>query len=175
MSSYVKEAVELFREADSRMSAYVSMIDNAQRHIRSNLENNIALPEGVRVALINPDSRSFLLGALRDLEQDKSGAQKSVARLRGMLGRAEVLEAKRMVSGWSNGMDAAMETVINHAYQDSDILPPPPHYFSEINSQIFSVFPYLSDDPRRDQQIYQITNHLLTVENPWSRYADIVQ
>lgn len=171
--SEVKEVILLFQKADEMIVDYLGMIENMQRHIQVYLERNVPLPKGARIALNEPDNNEFLAQALIDLDDDKLVVSTHLRAIREELSNPSanaISNAKNLVTNWSLHIDRSMETVINQGYKESDVLPPPPNYWSPINKEFRRLFPFLTDDPRWKKKMEAVSNYLRLSKNPWAKY-----
>jgi len=171
-----KRIINLFLRGGEMSDAYIGMIADMQRHIRARLEQGVPLPEGARVALNYPDDEAFLVRSLGELEKDKSVVYDHFEGIRSELSNPEKLTDLMSpiidLMGWSLNVDRSMENVINQHYQESDVLPPPPHYWNPIALEWRETFRFDSEtDPRFDQQLDDLLHYLNTVENPWKDYV----
>ena len=173
--SNARKLVAVFKQADEKFARYVGMIETMRYHIRMRLERGVPLPEGARVALIEPDDEAFLTRALEELKKDRSIAEMHLKVFRKYLAKAtpmEVLDAKNLLMSWALSISRTMEDVVDDfLYDDSDVLPPPVNYMSDTRKEFRKYFHFLSDDPRFDQTLNAVAHYLQTVENPWAQYT----
>ena len=179
--SEAKDIVELFKRADQMIVDYLHMMDNFERYIRARVERGTPLPQGVTVALHHGVENDvvWLTRALRDFEEDKRVVAGHLGQIRRSLANAKTTrnigQAEILLSDWPNNVERSMETVINTAYEQSDILPPPPIYWNSVENDYYRYFRHEPGSPQDVAQSNSVIHYLNTIENPWSRYVDRAQ
>jgi len=176
MTSETQQIIALFLHADQMIVDYVAKLDQVQNHINARIENGVPLPNGIKIALHHDKENdiSWLRKAVDDLDGDKQVIKGHLHQLRKNLGKADsdrsILQAELLVLDWSTNADRSMETVINQNYQNSDLLPSPPHYWAPIAQEWRQLFKYETNSQDDIAQRTSVLKYLQNVRNPWAGY-----
>ncbi|OKH90126.1 hypothetical protein [Thalassospira sp. TSL5-1] len=157
------------------MAAYPGLIENLREQIRLHLENGQPLLKGAKAALISPNDKAFLKCAYQGLEKAKRTAFIHLKSFRDGLANVKSMNdigsAESSVASWSMSIARTMDDVLDYDYENGDVLPPPHQHSAEITKKYYEIFRYDVDDPRSDHQLEAVLNYLLTINNPWAKYA----
>ncbi|OKH90124.1 hypothetical protein [Thalassospira sp. TSL5-1] len=161
------EEIKLFSEADRRLEAYPSKLQDLIVHLKKFFELGEPLVEGANAPIWHPndvDSVRQVMAFFQDQGLDHLNLIS--INYKKSLGICNVNEAFYIISG-IGGIHRAWHDYLADIYQ-SDIFPSPASYLHDIRLNIYKIF-QVYEGPREKEFV----RYLREVKNPWIKYAHI--